>query len=143
MSDEYFQRSTFARPSHRLMPLTGSDTKRNERRGSRQENKVDNLNLDGLGLIEARQLVMQQIASQQRRRGMLWTDQQRRASDAALNLALSDPSQEGHDGLVESYRRVGAERLAERMGKSVDYLLSYWKQTEAKYPKNARYHGHS
>jgi hypothetical protein len=76
---------------------------------------------------------MQQISQQQRRRGMVWTDQQRKASEASMNLALSDPSQEGHDGLVDAYRRIGAERLAKCLGKPIDQMLHIWKSQEPRH----------
>ena len=91
------------------------------------------MNVEGIGLFEARQNVMREIADQQRRRGIVWTSEQRQASDAAINLVLSDPSQDGHGGLMKAYERAGAARLAKALNRSVDDLQSHWTATSKSY----------
>lgn len=130
MSDEY-QKNHFQKPAYRLPPQNTLNTKKNSERG-RFDNKVDNIQLDGLSSMEARVEIMKQIAAQQRRRGMVWSDEQRQASEAARYLALSDPSQEGHDALVNAYVRAGAMRLAHLKGMNVGQLVSHWKATAPK-----------
>ena len=122
MSDEF---DSWRRPAN---PPTAPSSGRSSKREKPQQTESDGKKAAPLtpDWYAARNALLEKIAANQRRRGVTWTTEQRAESEAAMQMALSDPSQPGHDEIERAYIRAGAARVARLSGRPLNDVLSRW-----------------
>ena len=92
------------------LPLPSGDNSR--KKSAKPELTVADLSPFSPAWWDERNAIMAAIGKQQRARGIVYTEDQRKDSDAAVNMALTNPGDEGYAEILKQFQSRGDLKIA-------------------------------